>query len=841
MIEFTGVYDMRSKYFVHLMMLSIFFVSCSSPIKDRPKEQSTISLGSSETQCLSTVSTDIKEYFEGHSTVVKTEKMWDCASRALELFSQFTKGKNENYFEPQELRNFLQKYFLGDLRISDEFLTAGMKLKSVILGGSDSVLSKDDIANTRKLIEVLKKVTVKLQPYQPIRPSHINELEESVVDQAVNELRSATKLLGNALSETSKDYAFSDFISLFTNLNSFFAQSKVNVFELSSLLELFPVIIEVKNLAISRPKEIISKSDWSRILEMGALWYGWILKASNMHHQYVVTQAKNISIPMLFWGQGIRRMFTLLIEMKDIVVNSIKSWPSNMIPMSEFYSLVDKIGDERISEWFVEGLTADTMKKTITPLIRRLMNGLNQVQFMTKSVEATKPNGVKKKVEVGHREGPNGLTIEAMDNLVTEISRFVDGQIYIEALFDKVAGKDNWTLSRAYDQGELIANSFYINPELTNKEVAYDIRNIIKTTRPLFRGEEPKIFFTDSKTADTNHSFYNLFQNNWMTMVARIFIRGYATDKSRAEGVSGLNLRELTGIYDDFWYFGRDIKFLDKRENTHTKRHKTAMKRFMEANIFSFESDGGDTLKLNELTQLLAFLVSSKTLSSKIHQQLAAICKVGEADVFGKPLIDANCFQNSLFDDKEKLYEQYWSTMPRLKSYYSSLDDKAKHYFKLLLIKAAMGDHVDNYMYESDDTDALASILHYVEAVFSRFDEDSVGGIDKYEAAKAFPIFEYELSKLSCTTNQKILKNIFTYLLHHGEQPDPKFPKMLSFVWWMAKDKVGLQSLHADRIRMLEILGTISDATTSTSASIDNQNKSCPGEDEGVLYEENQE
>lgn len=816
-------------------IISVIFAACSSPINDRPTNEAGISLGSSETQCLSNVSVDIKDYFEGKSNEQKISKVWDCTSRALELFANYTKGKNQNVFEAVELRNFLQKYFLGNQKITDEFLNAGMKLKSSILGGSETNLSKDDIARTRRLIDVLKKASIELLPFQPLRPSSINLRNDDEVDNVVLALKRVTKMIANELLESTKDYSFADLYILLIELNSFFKQSNIEVTEFQSLLEAFPVFSEVKNLAISRPKEIISKTDWVKIVEIGTNWYGLILKISQLHYKYIQTQARNISIPMIFWGSGLVRMFHIASEVKDEIINSIKSWPAEIIPMSEFNTLIDKIGNEHLSQWFIQGLTIEGVKKTLDPLIKRLMNGLNQVQFSTRIVEVSKPNGVIKKVEVPVREMPDGLTVGAMENVFYEFSRFVDGQNYIEALFDKTAGKNNWTLSRSYDQGELIANSFFISPDLQSAEISYDIKNILKNTRPLFRGEEPKIYFTSLKNADSNHSFYNLFQSNWMNMVARIFIRGYAEEKSRAEGVSGLTLREVTRIYDDFWYFGRDIKFLDKRENTHEERHKTAMKRFMEANLFSFESDGGDTLKLGELTQLLSFLVSGKTLSQKIHDQLASICKTGEDDVYGKPMIDANCYQASLFDDKEKLYEQYWSTMPGLKSYYNSLSVKDKKYFTLLLIKAAMGDHVDHVMYESDDTDALATILHYVEAVFSRFDENNKSGLNKQEALKAFPVFEYELSKLGCMTNDKMLKDVFTYLLKHGHQPDTKFPKVMSFLWWLGKGKVGLQFLNADRIQILEILATISEA----SSSIDNTSgKECPGEDEAVIYEE---
>ncbi len=828
---------MRSKFLIISIIMTVGLAACSNPINDRPSNNNGISLGSSETQCLSNVSTDIKEYFEGRSNSEKISKVWDCTSRALELFANFTKGKNENTFEAVELRNFLEKYFLGNLKISNEFLFAGMRLKASILGGSETELSKNDIARTRKLIEVLKTITVELLPYQPIRPSALKLKDEDQIDKAVEAIRKSVKVLGNELLETTKEYSFEDLNKLLVELNKFFKQSSIVVEEFQTLLDVFPVLSEVKNLAISRPKEVISQKDWAKILEVGADWYGWILKVSQLNYKYVSTQAKNLSIPMIFWGKGLIRMFSVAVELKDIIAKSIQTWPNEIIPMSEFDTLIEKMGDKNLSEWFINGLTAESVKRTVNPIITRLLNGLNQVQFSTKVVEVSKPNGVIKKVDVPVREMPKGLTIGALDNTINELSRFVDSQKYIEALFDRTAGKDNWTLSRAYDQGELLASSYFLGNDLKNSEVAVDINNIIKNSRPLFRGEESRIYFSSSRLADTTHSFYNLFQSNWMNFVARIFIRGYADEKTRAEGVSGITLREVIRIYDDFWYFGRDIKFLDKRENTHAKRHSTAMKRFMEANLFSFESDGGDTLKLSELTQLLAFLVSSKTLSTKIHQQLASICTVGhESDVYGKPLIDSDCYVKTLIDNKDKLNEQYWSTMPGLKAYFNELSATKKEYFIRTLISAAMGDHVIFPMYESDDTDALATILHYIEALFSRFDEDEKPGLNRSESLKAFPVFEYELSKLGCMTDDKMLKNVYTYLLKYGKQPEKKFPKVIPFVWWLAKGKVGLQTMKVDRLRILEILSTISEASSSIG-KIENT-KECPGEDEAVLIED---
>src|SRR4051812_29192473 len=54
----------------------------------------------------------ITRYLSGEASVAETLSPWDSAIRSLTLFTERTQGEREGVYSPQELRAFLEKYFL---------------------------------------------------------------------------------------------------------------------------------------------------------------------------------------------------------------------------------------------------------------------------------------------------------------------------------------------------------------------------------------------------------------------------------------------------------------------------------------------------------------------------------------------------------------------------------------------------------------------------------------------------------------------------------------------------------------------------------------------------------
>jgi hypothetical protein len=180
-------------------------------------------------------------------------------------------------------------------------------------------------------------------------------------------------------------------------------------------------------------------------------------------------------------------------------------------------------------------------------------------------------------------------------------------------------------------------------------------------------------------------------------------------------------------------------------------------------------------------------MISGKNLANRIHMDALgdAQCRSGEEDPFGYLTVDAPCYRRHFFANTDV----YWSRMPVLRSYYSKLDARGTRKFQVDYENAARRlRYSDERNVDSTDSEAWGMIGHYVEAMFSRFDENGSGTLDAREAKKAFPVFYATVRDIF---NKRIGRNpsrgeaegLFTYLLAHGAPPTGA----VSFAWWMAK------------------------------------------------------
>ncbi len=773
--------------------------ACSSALNDREKKEEAITLGSSETQCLSNAATTVQRYFNGISSAAEIGGFWDCSARALDLFSKYTRGKSPGNYDPAEIRRFFEKYFLGTQKIQDKLLNEGMKLKHSLIGGGVEKLSVDEIKTTIEIIRVLKTQSVRLIAYQPLRPSHLKLVDEGALDGAADELVQSAEEIGKVLSASAHEYTFDDMQALFKQADIFLTAAGVEVTELKTMVDILPVVRVLKGMLVSRSRDAISAEDWAKMLVTGTRWYAWTLKVSQFKGNFRI----------FMWGDGLRRAKQLAGEMKDLLSASISSWPKSTIPFSEFDALMDAMGDKRINDWLYEGGTATTVKKTLRPIIQRVMGG-------------TETGATGRAAE--------GLSIDALERAWKEFDRFAEGQNFLESLFDRLAGEGGWTPARAYSPEELLSRASEItsaNPLAA--DATGDMKYMIQWYRPLFLGDDEQVFFYPA-TNDRRHSFHNLSQMNWMRTVSRLFIAGYGEEGddglARAKSLGGLTQDEAKKIYFDFRSFGIEIKVFDKRYREEDA--STATKRFTEANLFSFQAEGGTLLGLDEMIQMIAFLSSATVLANQMHGELAKICPNGSnLDIYGLPLIEAQCYREQLFDKTKRRIEHFLDHMPVMASFYRDLEGKDRKAFEDFLENAARGDRKGAPLVESDDSKAIATLLHYVEAVFSRYDIDQSRTIGKSESNKAYPVFETTLAEASGIKNKpKRLKNLFTYLLKHGRKPDPDcFWDKVSFVWWMIQGP--FQMFHADRTRILQILATLSEAQSVTAPGSGTQKKSC--------------
>src|SRR4051812_7963230 len=85
----------------------------SGCLKDHaPLDQ--IKIGDGISGCLNDFDQTIRDYFGGRADPKAVSSLFDCSVSALDLFMKHTRGEVSGTYLPEELRLFLQRYFLKD-------------------------------------------------------------------------------------------------------------------------------------------------------------------------------------------------------------------------------------------------------------------------------------------------------------------------------------------------------------------------------------------------------------------------------------------------------------------------------------------------------------------------------------------------------------------------------------------------------------------------------------------------------------------------------------------------------------------------------------------------------
>ena len=83
-----------------------------------------------------------------------------------------------------------------------------------------------------------------------------------------------------------------------------------------------------------------------------------------------------------------------------------------------------------------------------------------------------------------------------------------------------------------------------------------------------------------------------------------------------------MNFAEFKKFVGDINDIGVDVKYIDPKDPNF------AEKRFREGELFTFAGTGSASMSTQQISQLLALMISGKRLANQIHQEvIAAGCK----------------------------------------------------------------------------------------------------------------------------------------------------------------------------------------------------------------------
>lgn len=756
---------------------------CSLRLGEEPVSQAPLEL-SGQTACLKGTSKVLVDYFNGRASEDRIASLFDCSSRSLKLFSQWTRGKKAGVYTAGELRNFLERYFLNKggeikVRLTPEMMAELMELKRVLLGGSGETLTEEELVQAQEFIQILKNQLIRLRPFLPLKVERYVEGDEQHINAAIMTLESVGREISAVIRRTGFDYKFTHLARLVEELEK--AADPDDAASIRRVREHLGAFQHGKSALTGRDSSRIGSDEWELLLNSTTKWYGMFLRFSYIRARY----------PSMVRFEGREKTVQIAKEILEMLGESVFRHHPHFISFDSLDALVDSLTPDLLS-WNGKAIAPEHAKKIVKVVIRRALGGA--------------------KLGSDGRQA-DGVTQEVVENALVLLQTWSEGQRYLDLLFERLSeqnGFPEYQLAK-FPRSVLLAEGLEDVFKLqgaemtpTARRAADRIRSIIGQYQPIFTGESLEIS-VQSFGSDPEFSYYGLTHLNWMNLLGRMLIDGYGETPEDLN--EGLRYAAVEQFYQDLREVGIDLGLFDP------KNTKVAYKRFSESDILLFSSNGDRRMNEREATEVLAYMISAKAVAKRAHKQIADVCnrKAHEenrevpTDLFGVELVDAECYRERFFGNIESV----WKTLPGLARYYASLSVDQQHAFAKNLEDAARG--FSNQPFSSPDSETMMGLAQYVETVFARYDRDRSGVLRDAEAFEgsdpAFPVFKRALVLASCNVGKTLtrdweLQKLFSYLLAKG-----RTPSAAEFIGWIVGDI--FTDAKADRGRIVEILAEL--------------------------------
>lgn len=805
-----------------------------------PSPISSMDLGMSSTACLKGGDQIFVDFMDGKASEAQVIKLWDCANQAIQLFTERTRGEKTGLYSPKELRGFLEAYFLnpGDLNkgdpdyieISDRLLAELMNLKRAIVGGAADSLTAQELGYARQILDVIKEESLRLRPYFPLSLQHAAEVDaETLQEMSVTFEKSLVKI-GSVLKPTHYNYEFSSFDVLLEELAKISSTPEVAE-AMEATRRKIPLFQSLKAVLYGPDRReqgqgsiMVGDNEWEGLFSAISRAYGIYLK-------YGHSQKDRTDEFYRYLSQNRERIVAGTTSVLHLLDEVSQRYPNEEIPLKVFEDLIDQIEPEK----FILGtrvIQREHLKKFLCPLVLKVMGDstLNKEDPCQVPTESGLGGLVRR--EAYKKQVLSRMAIRKARNLVEE---WAEGQHFIDLLFSRYADRSGFGEPDELERSKLLAIGIPQTYRKSKDEIPIETWMIASKIRGLISSRIP--FFTDDEelyigpvATDPIFTRRDLAHLNLMSFASRLLLKAYVGDSRRVE--KRIDEEELKTAYFDFRDLGVDLKIFDPRKTLVYK------KRLLEANLFTLSGDGDGLLSLEESSQILAYMYSSKNQSKRAHDLMGDICNHGgqsgswpenpsenpkvldqdkriPIDLFGQELIDADCYRREYFRN----HSYIWKHLPGLEAYYNSLSTEKRAQFSKNFEKVARGSSYSQKQIDSTDSESLAGLGHYVETFFLRFDRNADGLLSEEEAVEgprsAFVILKNTLESASCKAGHCLhkasdLEDLFTYLLYYGEIPSGTW----SFVRWKAIRP--FVTIEADRGRMIELMAKIASSMSDS-------------------------
>ena len=483
---------MNFKFCIYLYFL-LLFTGCGLRIgevyKDAPLKE--MALG-----CMNQLNEQLSGYLKQEIPEEEIGAFSRCLQSALIAFKNHVWGKHEKIYTPEELRSFIQEFFLTDQTISDELLHQLMILKTHFAGGRQDQLTNKEIDQIIEVIKIFENFMNSIYPYNRIFFTSARAQPEEAkkgLDNLREHLHDLIKKLFKHPYSLNGAYTF---IQELTSLLTKNSEQKPN---LSAVQILKPFSAFIFN---TPTKNVIAVEEWDKLIDgLMELYSSFIyFQLAERHKKYFPRRA-------LYYGLSLEQMLTFLenrihSSYYDTVISAESLW------VLAYNLYKEKVIPNQIQLSSLAQITQALFGKVIARVNHNKFQfsiGLNDLKWIRAEYDRWK--AVQHQLDQAHKQmktsntpqpwhlahflGINNMSAQAKAHFQTLFdfrplyNENIDEDLNVHLLYDKYLHRPGyknltinstyWSLARAVQRGYAKRFSEY---GLTREELADFLRDI---------------------------------------------------------------------------------------------------------------------------------------------------------------------------------------------------------------------------------------------------------------------------------------------------------------------------------------------------------------------------
>lgn len=727
-----------------MILLALLQFSCSEFLKGKAKKEETIQVSKQSEDCMKEVSEKMKAFLDTAAEDKDIDKAFKCVDTTLGEFQDRVEGKvDANSFTVEELQKVFDKFMSG-AKIPVDATKDLMMLKSAVIGGSADKLTKKEISEMRKYMEVIKAEAKVLMPYVSLLKfkKESTPFSKKMLQDGFGQLNVSLKALFRASQIYRSDYQFSDLQKLITHLN-ILDEEQSNLMSLAGLM---------KNL-LGGSQALQAESDYLTFID-------------------------NFTETLRLYSFQMQGYVQFSIDKKDVMddtVGYVESW-INLLENSLQFKRSKTVSVETL-----DPLITEVSKRGLFPIAVQTETLL---QFYKLLVVRGFDSGLSADVTAF-----TGLTKGHISRVRREIAVY---KLYLQMIsqFDekkKTSVGEIQSKIRTFDAKQSTVLSKF---DQNSKKLVYDA---FEELRGELLSEKPSLYYKKkmviaANQADWGQNWQDLARSLYVKMLARELLIGWGTGpQTKLVSSAFLSEQQLNQWYSDFRQFGIEVKTFDPRTTT------SGSVSFKQANLLTYAADGDDKMNFLETVQYLNMLLSGggQTIAEMREGFEAAKCQLDEKDVFGNFWLDEKCAAADL-----KLnFDKYFVNLPYMSRFVSKMSDQAFYqYYDRVMSVGRVNQQMKGQKIETADLRNMSILLYSIEVLYAVYDKD----LDWYfspqeirnsysrfknfatsyakthakeQIAKFTGILAQTIGGYSCYSEEDLIRESFVFLVFKGRVP----------------------------------------------------------------------